>query len=281
MTSALRYAAFIAVGYAFLVLVVFLMQRQMLYQPDRERPAGVYLATLGLRFWPRESGYMGLISSTLPRTVKGTVVVFHGNAGSAWHRQYYVKALEPMGYRVILAEYPGYGGRGGDLSETRIVADAKAIVSAARTDFGHPLFLIGESMGCGVAAAVATDPSQRIAGLLLITPWDSLAALAQTHYWYLPAAWLIKDRYDSVTRLASFDRPVAIAMAEKDKVIPNRHTLALYESLTAPKNLWRFANAGHNDWPSHPSAPWWKEAIGFISSSGQSPTGNSAAKPSQ
>lgn len=267
----LRYAVYLAVGYALLVLIVFALQRSLLYHPDRTKPAETYLSSLGLRFWPQANGYQGLISATAPRNAKGTVIVFHGNAGSAWHRDYYVKALEPMGYRVILAEYPVYGGREGVLSEEHIVRDAIETITNARSEFQGPLFLVGESMGCGVAAAIAGDPAQAIAGLMLITPWDSLPALAQTHYWYLPAALLVKDRFDSVAQLVSYDGPVAVAMAEKDRVIPNQHTLALYEALTAPKNLWRFENAGHNDWPIHPSAPWWKEAMTFITTNHHAP----------
>ena len=247
-----------------MVLVVFILQRNLIYHPDKEKPTEGYLATLGLRYWPQETGYQGLVSINTPQPVNGTVIVFHGNAGSAWHRDYYVKALEPIGYRVILAEYAGYGGRDGNLTEAHIVEDAMKGVSAIRAEFGDPIYLIGESMGCGVAAAAAAESSQPIAGLLLITPWDSLAAVAQSHYWYLPARWLVKDRFDSVVHLKGFERPVAVAMAEKDRVIPNKHTMALYDALTAPKKLWRFENAGHNDWPIHPSAPWWEEAMAHI-----------------
>ncbi len=264
MNIVIRYATYFAIGYVLLVLFVFAMQRNLLYHPDKGIPDKAYLATLGLRFWPQQSGYKGLISTTAPLPSRGTVIVFHGNAGSAWHRDYYIKALEPMGYRVILAEYPGYGGRSGVLNEPAIVEDAKSTVITARDEFGGPVFLIGESMGCGVASAIAADPSQAIEGLVLVTPWDSLAALAQTHYWYLPAAWLVRDRFDSVASLRSFDRPVAVAMAENDQVIPNKHTLALYDALGAPKKLWRFKNAGHNDWPNHPEAIWWREAMLFI-----------------
>ena len=276
MNIGLRIGAYIAVGYALLVGVIFVLQRCLIYHPDKERPTEAYLAKLGLRYWPQANGFSqtngfhGLVSTSAPRSAMGTVIVFHGNAGSAWQRDYYVKALEPMGYRVILAEYPGYGGRDGEMTETHILADAVEAIAAARRDFGDPIYLIGESMGCGVAAAAASEadhPSQTdhpIDGLLLITPWDSLVAVAQSHYWYVPASLLVKDRYDSIAYLQGFDRPVAVAMAEKDKVIPNKHTEALYDALAAPKKMWRFKNAGHSDWPDQPSAPWWKEAMDFM-----------------
>ncbi len=58
-------------------------------------------------------------------------MVFHGNAGSAYDRMYYVKALEPLGYRVLLAEYPKYGARTGSLGEKSLVADAIATAKAS------------------------------------------------------------------------------------------------------------------------------------------------------
>ena len=48
---------------------------------------------------------------------RGTAIVFHGNAGHAGHRAYYARALTPLGLRVILAEYPGYGPRAGQPGE--------------------------------------------------------------------------------------------------------------------------------------------------------------------
>ncbi|MEJ2154086.1 MAG: alpha/beta hydrolase [Desulfobacteraceae bacterium] len=266
MSVILRCTAYIAAGYTLLVLAVFLLQRSLIYHPDKERPTKAQLSAIGLQYWPQAEGYQGLVSATAPQSAIGTAIVFHGNAGSAWHRDYYVKALEPMGYRVILMEYPGYGGRDGKLTEADLIADGLKGISTARTEFDDPIFLIGESMGCGVAAAVASESSSSLAGLLLITPWDSLAAVAQSHFWYLPAAWLVRDRFDSVTYLQGFDRPVAVGVAEKDNVIPSRHALNLYSALTGPKKLWSFKNAGHNDWPNHPTASWWKEAMAYIAS---------------
>lgn len=266
MPVILRYTAYIAAGYTLLVLTVFLLQRSLIYHPDKDRPTEAHLASLGLKYWPQPPCYQGLVSVMAPQPAVGTVIVFHGNAGSAWHRDYYVKALQPMGYHVILMEYPGYGGRSGKLTERDIIADALAGIAAARAEFDEPIYLIGESMGCGVAAAVASKSSHPPAGLLLITPWDSLSAVAQSHFWYLPAGWLARDRFDSVKYLEGFERPIAVMVAEEDNVIPNRHSLALYRALTGPKKLWRFKDAGHNDWPNHPTASWWKEAMAYIAS---------------
>ena len=93
--------------------------------------------------------YRDFVSPLEPQKARGTIIVFHGNAGSALDRSYYVHALGRLGYRVILAEYPGYGSRSGKPGENQFTADAVETVGRAAKQFGHPLFLLGESLGCG------------------------------------------------------------------------------------------------------------------------------------
>jgi hypothetical protein len=208
--------------------------------------------------------YRGFVSARPLQAARATVIAFHGNAGSAWHRDYFIQALEPLGYRVVLAEFPGYGGRPGEVTESSLVDDAIATIHMAQASFGDPVFLLGESMGCGVAAAAAASAEIASAGLILITPWDSLPDLAQSLYWYLPARRLTRDRYDNLGNLQAYDKPVAVAIARQDEVVPNKHSMRLYSALKAPKRLWTFENAGHNSWPTHPEAPWWQEVMAFV-----------------
>lgn len=265
MHPLLRIGIYILASYGMLVLTVFLLQRRMIYFPGRTAPSADLLAAGSLKFWPRAGdGFKGYTISHPPAESLGTLIVFHGNAGSAWHRDYFVHALAPLGYRVILAEYPGYGGRPGKTNEASLTADARAIVRQAHAEDHSPIYLLGESMGCGVAAAVAADPSAPVDGLILITPWDSLPDLAQTLYWYLPARWLTRDRFDNLHNLQHFDRPVAMVIAGRDRVVPNKHSLRLYASLSAPKRLWRFDDAGHNSWSNHIDLSWWREVMQFV-----------------
>ena len=272
MHNVIKYCLYAAAGYGLLVLLVFLLQRRMIYFPDPERPSVETVKSVGLRFWPDgATNYKGFISARASGHFQGTVIAFHGNAGSAWHRDYFVNALEPLGYRVVLAEYPAYGGRPGAPGETVFVQDAVETIRQVLAAFQTPVYLLGESMGCAVAAAAAAHPDISTAGLILITPWDSLPDLAQSLYWYLPARLLTRDRFDSVYNLRAYRHPVAVAVAMEDEVVPNKHSMRLYDALKTAKKLWRFEGSGHNNWPTHPGAPWWREAMEFVA------TGETAA----
>jgi fermentation-respiration switch protein FrsA (DUF1100 family) len=103
-------------------------------------------------------------------------------------------------------------------------------VQLAYEHFGGPLFLWGESLGGGIVAAVVTAAPVPVAAVILLTPWDTLPRLAQTLYWYLPARWLVHDQYDNIRNLQAFQGRVALLMAERDHIIPGRHSKRLYES---------------------------------------------------
>lgn len=264
LNGILRILFIFALAYGLVVVIAFLLQRTMLYFPDRSTPPATTLAMVGLRTWPEHDDMRGLLGVTAPRPANGTVIVWHGNAGAAWQRGYYVDALQRLGFRVLLAEYPGYGGRSGEPSEATLVADAQETVRRAYAEFGAPIYLWGESLGAGVVAAVAAQPSAPVAGLVLLTPWDSLTDLAQRHYPFLPVHWLLKDRYDSVHNLQGVAIPVAVVIAEQDEIIPFAHSERLYESITAPKQRWVLAGAGHNTWPAEAYHAWWGEVMEFV-----------------
>jgi uncharacterized protein len=258
-----------AVAYAVVVAAAYIWQRRLLYLPDVDKPSHREVQSVGLRFWPAsDATYRGFTSIANLGNAKGTVIVFHGNGGGAKDRSHYVRAIERLGYRVVLAEYPGYGGRPGRPSEKALVSDARETVQLAYEHFGGPVFLWGESLGGGVVAAVVTASPVPVAAVILLTPWDTLPSLAQTLYRYLPARWLVHDQYDNLRNLQAFQGRVALLMAERDNIIPGRHSKRLYESLSAPKRLWIFKGAGHNNWPTHPAEAWWREVMDFVAARG-------------
>jgi hypothetical protein len=257
---------FFVAGYILLMVAVYFGQRGMLYFPDKKKPQEEQVRALGLTFWPDvKDAHRGFtVDSPGEAKYQGLIVVFHGNAGSAAHRSYYIPAMHRLGYRVVLAEYPSYGGRDGELGEASFVRDAVETVKRAHLEFGGPVILLGESLGCAIAAAVAANPPVPIMGVILITPWDSLPDLAQSLYWYFPARWLVRDRYDNVRNLSGFDGPVAVLVAEQDEIIPWKHSMRLYDSLKPPKRLWVFKKAGHNSWPTAAAETWWGEVMRFL-----------------
>ena len=176
----------IVLFYLLFLLILFVFQRKLIYFPDKHsiEQQQEFAEQLNLKLWPSTDNYLGLISKSTKTAYKGTIIVFHGNAGSAINRIYYLQALERLGYRVILAEYPGYGARKGSPSETTLISNGVETLKLALNDFGGPIFLWGESLGSGVVSGIIQTRQTQVKGIVLVTPFDSLANVAQHHYWF-------------------------------------------------------------------------------------------------
>lgn len=149
------------------------------------------------------------------------------------------------GRSIYLVAYRGYGASGGRPSEPALFADALALYDEIRTRHpGQPITVIGRSLGSGVASYLA---SQRpVAGLVLVTPFDSLSGVGQFHYRWLPVKWLSKDHYDSARYLSKYDGPVLVVRAGRDQVVPAASTQRLIDSLARPPRVVDLPDADHN-----------------------------------
>jgi pimeloyl-ACP methyl ester carboxylesterase len=255
----------VLLGLAAAMAFLYGIQEQLLYFPHRyDRPTAALLAArVGLRPWPQLEGYRGFIGPEPEGSRQGTVAVFHGNAGSAIDRIAYALLFRPLGYRVILLEYPGYGAREGLLREAVLVADGAESLRVIGESQDFPLYVLGESLGAAVATGAVVESGVSVAGLVLCTPWDDLPNLAQSIYWFLPVRSLVRDRYDNIERLRSYHGPLATIIAERDEIVPGHSSLKVYESYSGPKKLWTL-RSGHNTWLMATNPIWWREVFRFL-----------------
>src|SRR3989304_8935379 len=137
-------------GYFAILVLVYFRQEKLLYFPDVSplASAAPRAEASHFRLWP-ENGpdYHGFVPADGPGNPKGVILLFHGNAGTAPDRFFYAKELTPLGYLLILFEYPGYGARPGDLREASFVSSAVDAARAAVERFGGPAVPAGEALG--------------------------------------------------------------------------------------------------------------------------------------
>lgn len=242
------------------------MQNQFLYFPDATWPTKQVLANENMTLWQATGNdYQGLVFAGDAPAPNGTIVLFHGNGGTALDRGFYLPPFMNLGFRVILAEYPKYGGRPGKVGEKHFVADGRKTIRLAYEQYGDPLYLAGESLGCGVAAAIAGQTSVPVAGIILITPWDTLASVAKSLFPFLPVKLVLTDQYDNMENLKTFKNKIAVVGAERDEILPVKHAINLYNALPeGRKRLWIIKGAGHNDWPMFTDVSLFKEIIDFV-----------------
>jgi pimeloyl-ACP methyl ester carboxylesterase len=262
LTRTLIVLAAIAAG---LLLLVFLAQRRLLYFPDRYplEPAEQEGHRLGLEPWRDSRGrFIGWRSPHGAGRPLGRILVLHGNAGSALDRGYLRDVLQAPGVPPLdlyLLEYPGYGPREGSPSEPTIVAAATDAIDLLVSEGSSPLLLAGESLG-SAAVSVAAAKRPAVAGLILVTPLASVAAVARRHYPWAPS-FLIRDRFDTAAALARFHGPVAFLIAGADEVAFADLGLALHAGYAGPKRLWVQDGRGHNTVVYDRRDPMWRQMV--------------------
>jgi pimeloyl-ACP methyl ester carboxylesterase len=264
-----------AVLIGFVLLVIFLAgcQRRMIYHPARESEETLRREALrlGLEPWRDEAGTLIGWKTPAPPEAgnRPSAIIFHGNAGYALHRTYLVDCFNGgdnhAPWNVYLFEYPGYGARAGRPSERAILAAAEnAIRPLVHGERPGAVVLVGESLGCGAACHLAGTFPDAISGLLLITPFPSLAAVGRHHYPLMPVRLLLRDRFENTVALRTYGGPASFVLAEDDEVIPPELGRALHDAYAGPKRLWVVEDCGHNTLDYHPGAAWWTEAVDFL-----------------
>jgi fermentation-respiration switch protein FrsA (DUF1100 family) len=213
----------LAVGYALLLLAAWALQSRLVFFPGAApvfTPANAQLpyrdvelvASDGvkLRAWLIES-----------KPARGLVLFCHGNAGSREHRIDIAQSLVEMGVSVLLFDYRGYGGSEGSPSEEGCYLDAEAAWRFATTSGGfapEKIVAWGESLGGAVAVELARR--QAVRALVTESAFASLADVARVHYPWLPVRWLLRMKFDNVSKVGELRLPWLLLHSPDDEIVP-------------------------------------------------------------
>lgn len=240
-------------------------QRKMIYHPPHLTPAQneAYAQQAGLERWCNAQGQpIGFKRPAPLQPATGSVLVVYGNGGYAVGCSRYADAVQQAAaWDVYILEYPGYADRPGSPSEKSLFAAADEAIRNVPTN--APLYLIGESLGTGVACYLAGTYPDTIAGIILFAPFNSLTDVAQYHMPLFPVRWLLADTFPAADYLSHFHGRVGILVAGQDRVVPEKFGRRLYASYAGPKQLWEFPPDNH--WSVTERSPeFWREAVTFI-----------------
>lgn len=256
-----RLALTALMAYGVLVGGMYLGQRRLMYIPHADVPSPAQAGVPEMRTVTLETADgLALLAwyRPAPDPRRPVLVYFHGNAGHLGFRAEKLRAYLDAAFGVLIVEYRGYGGNPGRPTEAGLYADGRAALDFLEAE-GVPrdrLVLYGESLGTGVAVRLAAErgEDQPVGAVVLEAPYTSIAAVAQRHYFYLPAYWLVKDRFDAEAWIGRIDAPLYVFQGERDSIIPIRFGRALFAAAREPKEAKWLPRAGHNDLYDHGAA---------------------------
>lgn len=248
--------ALIAVAfYATLCAGLFVWQRHIIYLNDSIRPDPVKAGVPGVAVRSiRTADGLDLVTWYHPPASEDLPVVLflHGNSGNIGHRGGRITTLGELGWGVMMPEYRGFGGNPGAPSEEGLTLDARAAYDALRAEgiAAERILIWGESLGTAVATRLATE--QPAAALILEAPFTSMTDIARMRYSFVPVDLLLRDRFDTRSRIGDVTTPLLVMHGDHDGMIPFSMGQQVFDAATTPhRRFWTAANAGHNDLVAH------------------------------
>ncbi len=197
---------------------LYFAQRKLLFHPTRERQArvGFYLSTPG-----------GKVRVEVRNPGKDRALIYlPGNSEHWWEDSDDLARMLPE-HTIYFPHYPGYGASEGSPSQAALFEMALRLYDHIAPEH-RTIDLLGRSLGSGVALYLASRrPVHR---LVLITPYDSIAALGAERYPIFPVRAIIRDPFESIRYAADLTLPTLILLAEEDSVIPPVHSRRLIDA---------------------------------------------------
>lgn len=261
----------LVLGLAGLLLLLWLAQRRLMYFPFGgavPHPREVGLDSAREVLLPTEDGLTLGAWFVEPVSAQSgwTLILFNGNAGNRALRAPLARRLAEHGIHVLMLDYRGYGGNPGGPTEAGLLRDARAArrwVLGRNVAVGGRLGYFGESLGTGVAVALAAESSPD--ALILRSPFSSMADVAAYHYPFLPVRSLLRDRYASIDRIGSLACPILVIAAERDSVVPAALSRRLFEAAPPARRRWfLLPGADHNDYETLAGDAVIGEVVSFL-----------------
>ena len=230
-------ATSIILAYLLVNLFVYFYQRNLLYNPSENNYLNDKINFNYKEIFIETDKNIKLKSWFINKDLKKfkTVVFFHGNAGNLLNRVHKINELNKLDINILLTSWRGFSGNKGKPSEKNLYYDAQQIINWLKVQGldNKDIVLYGESLGTGVATELASK--NNFGGIILESPFTSMVDTAKIYYPYLPVNFLLKDRYDSKSKIKDIKTPILIMHGKMDNIVPQQMGLELFEKANNPK----------------------------------------------
>jgi len=248
LTAKISLLVYLGIGF-----VLYIWQRSFLYFPVAEKHYD------DLDYEYLDSGGESIKVAVTAPDKEHAVIYFGGNAEDVNNVAEDFRAVLPS-LTTYLVNYRGYGGSSGSPTQENLFADALRIYDAVQQRHSQ-ISIMGRSLGSGIATYLASERATY--RLILVTPYDSILAIAKRRYPIYPISILLRDRYESVNYVSGIRARTLILIADYDRLVPREHSIRLAEAF--PDELIEqlvLENTGHNTLSGH--SQYWQKIRRFL-----------------
>ena len=228
----------IVIAYLVILILIYFYQRNLLYHPSENNyqndEAQFNYEEVNIKAEDGVTLKSWLINKDFKKFK--TLLFFHGNAGDLSNRIYKLNELNKLEINILLISWRGFSGNKGSPTEKNLYKDAEAAIKwlNKKNINNNRIILYGESLGSGVAVEMAKKINFN--SIILESPFTSIEDSAKIYYPFLPVKFLLKDRFDSISKIKMIKSPIMIMHGEKDDVVPFSMGKKLFEKANNPKH---------------------------------------------
>jgi uncharacterized protein len=172
------------------------------------------------------------------------LIYFGGNAEETSWILDHADSFAP--WSIVAMNYRGYGESEGDPSQDNLFADAITLFDHLQQHY-HPnkIAVLGRSLGTGVATYLAAH--RKLAGVALISPYDSITSVASDIYPFVPVEYLIKHPFNSIDLAPEISTPMVSFVGGRDKLVREYRSQRLFRAWRGEKRWLLYPTADHNN----------------------------------
>ncbi|MFO1489905.1 MAG: alpha/beta fold hydrolase [Kiritimatiellia bacterium] len=250
------------------VAAAWWIERKLIYKPARyvlQTPANADVEHEEVTFHSADGAMLN--GWWIPRAgARGTILYCHGNKGSMGDRVWIARDLSRLPFNVFMFDYRGYGLSDGIPTVHGTRRDVIAAWDHVRSRHGDgdnpPVALYGSSLGAAIAAQLL--PERPVRCLILEGGFTSTLEMGRRFYpWILPRITCV-NRYDTLSLLREFDRPLLVSHSREDAVIPFDMGRALFDASPSPKKQFFELSGVHGEFPWRRSPGYWETVAAFL-----------------
>ncbi len=179
-----------------------------------------------------------------------TLLYFGGNAEDVVYLNFEAKKFNVR--QCITFNYAGYGSSEGQPSEKILYENALKLYDNSLNKYNlkpENIIIVGRSLGSSVATYLAAN--RKAAGLILITPFDSIKKLSQNRFKIFPINLILKHTFSTIEYIEQVKEKILLLSALNDETIPIENLQNLKNVIASKATIIGYNDVSHNTIQAH------------------------------
>ncbi|WP_089870500.1 alpha/beta hydrolase [Epilithonimonas hungarica] len=234
----------------FLILLSFFSKAQMddkFYQPKREMKPLEFKNIENVSLPVENDTITAVVLKPESKSIKKTIVFFHGAGGNISTYQYITKPLVEDGFLVVMVDVRGYGKSTGKPTHQNVAEDGQKMFNylLTRKDINNTkIYLYGASLGSQIATHLAKDNQVKISGLILdggMSSFTDIAIHFKPEYKEFIEKSIVSpySAKEDVKSLAGL--PKLFIYSKDDSTVPFEQGQVIYNNAPEPKQFLEYS----------------------------------------